>query len=416
MASTSHSGAHAAGAGDAHVGHHHAVELKPEMFDYKHVGGRFLMLAGGGVLALLVCFIWGYFNPSQFAHSYLFGFYFFFTICMGGLFWTLVHHAVDAEWSVVVRRQMENIGSLLWVMAVLFIPLIVVHRQLWHWFDQPPGVDPLLDEKRGYLNPTFFWIRCAFYFGFFTLASSALRRNSVKQDAAGAAKYTVFNRKITFASLPLFAVCLTFAAIDYLMGLNYHWFSTMWGVYIFAGTALSSMCVLVLIITAIRSAGYLQNVVTLEHYHVMGKLMFAFTVFWAYIGFSQYMLIWYANIPEETVWFLRRTTETWWYLSQFLVVGHFFVPFLLLLPQPTKRKPMFLCGVAVWILIMHFMDLYVVVLPELHKAGVQIHVLDFLCPLAIGCILAAVFLKRLGDVSLFPVRDPRINLSVHLKN
>jgi hypothetical protein len=221
---------------------------------------------------------------------------------------------------------------------------------------------------------------------------------------------------VTFASLPLFAVCLTFAAIDYLMGLDFHWFSTMWGVYIFAGTALSSMCVLVLIITALQSAGYLKNVVTVEHYHVMGKLMFAFTVFWAYIGFSQYMLIWYANIPEETVWFLRRTTETWWYLSQFLVIGHFFVPFLLLLPQPNKRKPAFLCGIAVWILLMHLLDLYVLVLPELHKTGVHIHLLDFLCPLAIGCILAAVFLKRLGDTNLFPVRDPRIEASIHLKN
>lgn len=392
------------------------VEIKPEVFDYKHVGGKFLGLAACGGLALLISVLWGiFFDSRQFAFSYLFGFYFFFTICMGGLFWTLVHHAVDAEWSVVVRRQMENIASLLVVVGLLFIPLIFVREELWKWMLPKNAEDPLLVAKWPYLTPTFFWIRCAFYFGFFTIASWALRRNSMKQDADGAAKYTVINRKITFASLPLFAVSLTFAAIDYLMGLDYHWFSTMWGVYIFAGTALSSMCVLVLVVTALRSAGYLK-VVTTEHYHTMGKLMFAFTVFWAYIGFSQYMLIWYANIPEETIWFLRRNTETWWYLSQFLVVGHFFIPFLFLLPQPTKKKPMFLCGMALWILLMHFLDLYVVVLPELHKTGIQIHPLDFLCPLAIGCILAAVFLKRLGDGSLFPVRDPRINHSVHLSN
>lgn len=393
----------------------HEIPIESETFDYKHVGGKFVMLSIIGALALLFSIVWGFFDPKQFAFSYLFGFYFFFTICMGGLFWTLVHHAVDAEWSVVVRRQMENIASLLIVVGLLFIPLIFVRSELWKWMLPENANDPLLLEKRAYLNPVFFWIRCAFYFGFFTIASWALRRNSMKQDAAGAAKYTVFNRKITFASLPLFAVSLTFAAIDYLMGLNYHWYSTMWGVYIFAGTALSSMCVLVLVVTALRSAGYLK-VVTKEHYHTMGKLMFAFTVFWAYIGFSQYMLIWYADIPEETVWFLRRTTETWWYFSQFLVVGHFFIPFLLLLPQPTKKKPMFLCGMAVWILLMHFLDLYVVVLPELHKTGIHVHVLDFLCPLAIGCILAAVFLKRLGDGSLFPVRDPRIKHSVHLSN
>ncbi len=389
---------------------------RPEIFDYKHVGGWLLLLGGGGALVLAACFIWGFFQPRQFAFSYLFAFYFFFTIGMGGVFWTLVHHGVDAEWSVVVRRQLENIGSLLLFIGILFVPLIFVRDELWYWMTKSPGDDVLLDEKWPYLTPTFFWLRCVFYFGFFALASFLLRRNSVRQDATGDVRYTLLNRKLTFASLPLFAVSLTFAAIDYLMGLDYHWFSTMWGVYIFAGSALSSMCVLVLIITGLRNAGYLKNVVTVEHYHIMGKLMFAFTVFWAYIGFSQYMLIWYANIPEETIWFLRRNTESWWYFSQFLVIGHFFVPFLLLILQPTKRNPAFLCGVAVWILLMHLLDLYVIVLPELHKLGVQIHPLDVLCPIGIGCVLAAIFLKRLGDASLFPNRDPRLALSIKLKN
>jgi len=379
-------------------------------------GGSFCCFARGGLGVLVACFVWGYFDPAQFAFSYLFGFYFFFTICMGGFFWTLVHHAVNAEWGVVVRRQMENLGGLLLVVAVLFIPLIFVRGYLWKWMLPQNAEDPHLLAKWPYLTPVFFWLRSAFYFAFFSISTELLRRFSIKQDADGAAKWTVFNRRVTFISLPLFAISLTFAAIDYLMGLNYQWFSTMWGVYIFAGTALSSMCVLVLIITALRSAGYLKNVVTMEHYHTMGKLMFAFTVFWAYIGFSQYMLIWYADIPEETLWFLRRTTESWWFLSQFLVIGHFFVPFLLLLPQPLKRKPAYLCAVAVWILLMHCMDIYVVVLPELHKAGVQLHLLDFLCPLGIGCILAAVFLKRLGDASLFPVRDPRLKFSLDLRN
>ncbi len=400
----------------AHHGHSPAGPPPAEIFDYKHVGGKFLILGLVGGLALLGSFIWGFFQPAQFAFSYLFAFFFFFTICLGGLFWTLVHHGVDAEWSVTVRRQMENLGSLLIFVGILFIPLIFVKDHLWHWMLPENADDPLLTAKWPYLTPAFFWARCAFYFGFLALVTWLFRRNSIAQDAAGDPKYTVWNRKLTFATLPLFAITLTFASIDYLMGLDYHWFSTMWGVYIFAGTALSSMCVLVLIITAIQSAGYLKEVVTIEHYHIMGKLMFAFTVFWAYIGFSQYMLIWYANIPEETIWFLRRNTESWWYLSQFLMIGHFFIPFLLLLPQPLKRKPYYLCGMAVWILIMHFMDLYVVILPELHKAGVAIHPLDLLCPLGIGCLLAAVFLKRLGDSSLFPAKDPRLLLSINLKN
>ncbi|MFA7344794.1 MAG: hypothetical protein WC003_10850 [Terrimicrobiaceae bacterium] len=388
----------------------------PQTFDYKHVGGRFLGLVAAAVAAYAAVFLGAGFDPAQFAFSYLFAFAFFFTVCAGGFFWVLVHHAVDAEWSVVVRRQLENLASLLPVLGLLFLPLVFVRSELWEWMRPENARDPLLLEKWPYLTPWFFWGRAAFYFFFFTVSATWLRANSILQDKDGAPRYTVFNRRITFASLPLFAVCLTFAAIDWLMGLDYHWFSTMWGVYIFAGTALGSLCVLVLLVTALRGAGYFRDIISLEHYHIIGKLMFAFTVFWAYIGFSQYMLIWYANIPEETVYFLRRNTGSWQILSTALVVGHFFVPFLLLLPNPGKRKPAFLCGVAVWILLMHLLDLYVVVLPALHEDGVAVSWMDFACLAAVGCTLAAVFLKRLGDVPLWPLRDPRLPDSIALKN
>ena len=395
---------------------HEPSQPGSHMFDYKHVGGRFLGLVALAIVAFAAVGFGAVTDTKQFAFSYLFAFTFFLTICMGGLFWTLVHHAVDAEWSVVVRRQTENMASLLIIMGVLFIPLIFVAPKLWYWMTKLPGQDILLDEKWPYLTKEFFWIRAAFYFLFFGIAATWLRANSIYQDTCGSARYTLLNRKITFASLPLFAVSLTFAAVDWLMGLDYHWFSTMWGVYIFAGTALSSLCVLVLIITALRNAGYLKNIVSLEHYHIMGKLMLAFTIFWAYIGFSQYMLIWYANIPEETVYFLRRNTETWQILSTALVVGHFFVPFLLLLFNFGKKSPAFLCGMALWILSMHLLDVYVIVLPALHKAGVVVSWLDIACLIAIGSTLAAVFLKRLGDAPLWPLRDPRLKKSIALKN
>jgi hypothetical protein len=391
-------------------------EPQPEFFDYKHVGGRFLGLVWMAAVAFAVLLAGAFLNTEQFAFSYLFAYAFFFTICMGGLFWTLVHHAVDAEWSVVVRRQLENIASLFVVMAVLFIPLLAVGPLLWKWMEPANAHDPLLLEKAAYLNKPFFYARAIIYFAFFVLSSSFLRAFSIAQDNDGAAVYTVFNRRVAFSSAIPFAICLTFAAVDWLMGLDYHWYSTMWGVYIFAGAALSSLCVLVLIVTALRSAGYLLKVVTLEHYHIIGKLMLAFTIFWAYIAFSQYMLIWYSNIPEETVYFLRRNTASWWYLSQFLVVGHFFVPFLLLLFQWGKKSPSFLCGMAIWILLMHLLDIYVVVLPALHITGVRPNLLDFFSLLAIGCTLAAVFLKRLGESPLYPVRDPRLALSIGLKN
>jgi hypothetical protein len=281
-----------------------------------------------------------------------------------------------------------------------------------------PEDSVVLQEKSAYLNQPFFWIRTVFYFVFFWVSGGLLRKFSIAQDKDGAARYTVLNRRVTFSSALLFAVCLTFAAVDWLMGLDYAWFSTMWGVYIFAGTALSSMCVLVLITTALRAAGYLKGVVTIEHYHIMGKLMLSFTIFWAYIGFSQYMLIWYSNIPEETIYFLRRNTGSWWYGSQFMVIGHFFVPFLFLLLNRSKTTPWMLCGMAVWILLMHMLDMYIIVMPALHPAGFSLNsvVFDVFSFLAVGCTLAAVFIKRLGESSLFPVRDPRLTLSINLKN
>src|SRR5207247_79205 len=215
-------------------------------------------------------------------------------------------------WSVVARRQLENIVSLLPILALFFVPILILRHQLYEWMNIPPGQDPALDAKHAYLNWTFFLVRAAFYFAFFIISALLLRKYSVRQDKDGNPEFTVKMRKIAFTSLPLFGLSLTFGAFDWLMSLNYHWFSTMWGPYIFAGAAGSSMSLLVLVITALRKAGYLQEVITLEHYHIMGKWMLAFSVFWAYIGFSQYMLIWYANIPEETEYFIRRNTESWW--------------------------------------------------------------------------------------------------------
>ncbi|MFV0336680.1 MAG: hypothetical protein ACK5LK_00335 [Chthoniobacterales bacterium] len=395
---------------------HGPQEIKPEYFDYKHVGGRLLGVGLLAIISLLGCLVWGYFDSEQFAFSYLFAFYYFLTLCMGGLFWTLVHHGFDCEWSVVVRRQLENVANLLPIMAVLFLPLIFVAPILWHWMVVPAGQDIVLDEKAAYLNKPFFWIRAVAYFAYFGLAAYLLKRFSVKQDADGDPKYTIFSRRVTMPGAILFAVCLTFSAVDWLMGLDYHWFSTMWGVYIFAGTALSSMCVLVLVITGLQKVGYLKNVVTVEHYHIMGKLMLAFTVFWAYIGFSQYMLIWYANIPEETVYFLRRNTENWNLLNIIMVIGHFWLPFVLLLPQATKRNPRILCAIACWILVMHLLDMYIIVMPTLHQANVHPSWLDLLCVVAIGSTLIAVFLKRLGDTPLSPVKDPRLQASIRLLN
>ena len=396
--------------------HSHALTPPaPERFDPKHLGGLPTILLGAGGVGCAVSLLGFLIKPEQAAHSWLFAFAYFFTVAIGTLFWTCLHHATDAAWSVVVRRQLENLCSLLPYFALLFIPLLFVSKYLWHWWDLAPGVDPLLDAKQPYLSHGFFYIRAVVYFSLLTLIALSLKGRSIAQDSDGASKHTYVMRKLGIGGIPTLALCITFAGFDWLMGLDYHWFSTMWGVYLFAGAAGSSMSLLVLVVYALKSKGYLKPV-SLEHYHIMGKFMLAFTIFWAYIGFSQYMLIWYANIPEETVYFRIRNVGFWHVLSTFLVVGRFFLPFPILLQQWTKKNPKYLCYVAWWVLGMQFLDIYVIVLPALHKTGFSPSIFDISSWVGIAGILGWLFLKNLGKSPLFPTRDPRLAESIKLTN
>ncbi len=387
-----------------------------EYFESSRFTGLSFLLGLTAAVALALCVLGAFVNPHQLSYSWLFAFAFFFTLCAGCFFWTIVHHATDAEWSVVVRRQLENIAALLTVLALLFVPILLLRHHLYAWMDIPRGVEASLDSKRAYLNWNFFFVRAVVFLGFFLLAALALRKLSVRQDKDGNPRFTIGMRKIAFVSLPMFALCLTFGAFDWLMSLNYHWFSTMFGVYIFAGAAGSSMSLLVLVITALRQAGYLKDVVTVEHYHIMGKWMLAFCVFWAYIGFGQYMLIWYANIPEETQFFITRNTESWWALSMLLVIGRFFIAFPILLMCSIKKHPHQLCIVAGWIVCMQMLDLYLIVLPSLHGTGFHPSIWDLLSLIAIGATLGFVYLRLVPRTSLFPVRDPRLIESLKLVN
>lgn len=387
-----------------------------EFFETNRFAGKAAIAGIVGLVGIVLSVVGGFVAPHQFAFSWLFGFTYFFTLLVGSFFWIIVHHVTDANWSVVVRRQLENIAILLSVMAIFLIPVMLFRHHLYEWMNIAPGTEPLLDSKRLYLNLPFFFSRAVFYFAFFIIVAFLFRRFSVRQDRDGNPAWTLANRKLAFIALPLFGLSVTFAAYDWLIGTDYKWFSTMWGVYIFAGAAGSSMSLLVLVITALKSAGYLRDTVNLEHYHTMGKWMLAFTVFWAYIGFSQYMLIWYANMPEETQYFIRRNTESWNVLSIVLVVGRFFIGFPLLLLRGPKKQPLKLCIIAGWIMLMQLIDMYIVIMPALHGAGIHVTIWDFVPLLAIGGTLAFCYLRIVGKTSLFPNRDPRLIESLHMVN
>jgi len=398
----------------------HSHDITPpaaETFDPKHAGEMPKLLLTVGVIGI-ACSMIGLLVPGwreQFAFSWLFAAFYFFTLCVGALFWTCIHHATDAEWSVVVRRQLENVAKLLPYSVLLFLPILLFCAPLlWRWWSMAVGEDPVLDEKRGYLNHTFFWARALFYFAMLWWLSHSLWKRSTSQDADGAAAHTLVMRKFSIGGIPALALCITFAGVDWLMALDHHWFSTMWGVYLFAGAAGSSMSLLVLIVTALKKQGYLK-VVNDEHYHIMGKFMLAFVIFWAYIGFSQYMLIWYANIPEETIYFRLRNTESWWYFSTALVVCRFFLPFPVLLFQITKKTRL-INYMAGWILLMQLIDMYVIVLPALHRTGFRPSPFDLFSLAGIGGILGWLYFRNLGSSYVFPTRDPRLRLSLKLSN
>jgi hypothetical protein len=401
-----------------------------ERFEGRNLGRVFFVLLTVGGISLVIALAAGFMAPQgselrrQVAFSWLFGFLYFFSMLAGVFFWILVHHSTDSGWGIVVRRQMENLAAILPWVFLFFIPVIFFRHDLWNWIAalKHPNEDPSLRDKLGYfvlqfgtITIPFFWLRAVLYFFFFSFAAVYFHRMSVRQDTDGDPKRSIQMRGVSFVCLLLFAAFMTLAAFDWFSSLDYRWASTMWGVYIFAGAAGAGMALLILVVYGLKKAGYLEFV-NEEHYHIMGKLLLTFSIFWGYIGFAQYMLIWYANIPEETTWFLRRNIGSWHTLSTALVVGRFFVPFLLLLFHYAKRIPAILVPICCWVLLMHILDIYVIVLPFMHPSGFRVSIFDLLSLLAIGCPLAFIFLIRLRGTSLFPTRDPRLLESLKLSN
>ncbi len=389
------------------------------------------VVGGIGVAVSLCIFLFGGDSDlrKSFSYSWLFACYFFFTIALGGLFWTLLHHASNSGWGVAVRRVMEHLANMLPFAFLFFIPIIFLRgprESLYEWMHllSIGSDDALLKMKEPYLTMGFFFVRIFFYAIALCGIARLLRHWSVSQDATGDVRPTFLARRFSCGFIPIFAIAATFMAFDLLMGLDYTWFSTMWGVYIFAGSALASMAVIILTVTALRHHGYLKGVVSKEHYHIMGKLMFAFTVFWAYISFSQFFLYWYAKITEETKFYVLRNTEGWHFLSLFLVFGHFVVPFVFLLRQGAKKDMRQICAAAVWVLFVHMLDLYWIVIPERGPsitAGADLvmpgaFLLDIVAFVAVGASMLYLFLRSIGSYSIYPARDPRLLESARLLN
>jgi len=370
-----------------------------------------------GVVGLGLSLV-GYFtDSSQALHSYLVSFVFWVSIGLGGLFFTMLHHLANAGWSVVLRRISEGLMAVLPLMAVFALPVILGMHDLYHWsHEEAVAHDHLLQKKAGYLNPTFFTIRTVFYFGVWTFLAYRLKRLSLQQDQAHSEDLGAKFRRTSAGGMILFALTSTFAAFDWLMSLDPHWYSTIFGAYLFSGSFLALLCSVILIAIFLRASGPLAHAVSVEHFHDLGKLTFAFIIFWSYMGFSQYFLIWYANIPEETIWFLHRWEGSWKAVSQMIIFGHFVAPFFLLLTRMAKRNLAFLGALAVWILLMRWVDIYWLVFPTHSPHGVHLSWMDVTTMLGIGGIFVWYFWYKLKRHPLIPVKDPRLQESIEFVN
>jgi hypothetical protein len=396
------------------------VALRPEQAAIPpgHLWNR-LPLIGGGValLGIAACAILGPANPKQFYFSWLVSFLFFLSLALGALFFVLIQYASQGAWGIVVRRIGETIFATIPLMAVLFIPIVLGLHELFEW--SHPGVtehDPLLRWKEPFLNVRFFLIRAVIYFGFWSFVALFYYRLSRRQDTTGDQALSARLRRFAGPTIIVLALTQTFASVDWIMSLTPHWYSTMFGVYFFAGSFVGFIALLSVVTVVMRGTGLLDTIISAEHLHDIGKFLFAFTAFWAYIAFSQFFLIWYANLPEETIFFKARLEGSWKMVSMLLMAGHFGAPFLYLMGRAVKRRGSTLALGGAWLLAMHFVDLYWQVMPTLHPEGVRLSALDAAAFLAIGgCFVAAAgwLMKR---QALVPIRDPRIQESLAFEN
>jgi len=398
----------------------HIPTLAEDRIDLGGLSSRWVRVGGTlAVVGLLLAVLLGAGRGDhfrRFAFSYLLNFSFFLSLSLGALFFVKIQHVTRASWSVVARRLGEAMGALMPLMAVLFVPILFLAPKIFPWVSGAPELPAeLLEHKAPYLNMPFFIARWALYFLVWSWLGVGLWRRSIAQDRSGDPSLTLKMERSSALGLVLYAFTVNFAAYDLLMSLDPAWYSTMFGPYYFAGSVVVFFAALSLVTFWLQSRGRMAKVITVEHLHDYGKLLFAFVFFWAYLAFSQYMLIWYGNIPEETVWYLRRQQEGWQWVGLTLVFGHFLLPFAGLVSRYAKRSRPMLLFWAAWVFVMHWVDLFWLVMPEFDPSF-SMQAMDVACFVGMGGIYLAAFATVLARASLVPTGDPRLDESLAFEN
>lgn len=366
-------------------------------------------LTGVGLLLAVLSYV---VDPHRAVFNNLIGFTFLASVAVGALFYIGLEYIAGAVWSTPFRRIAEFLSALLPMVLLMAIPLFFNMHDLFHWtHEEAMETDAILKSKEPYLNTEFFIIRFAVTMAIWFLFYFLFRKHSFAQDADRDQKHTRTNIKLSAVFIPVFAISISMFAIDWLMSLEPHWFSTIFGVYYFTGTVVCALAVITYIMVSLSERGHFFKGITEDHYYSFGALMFGLLSFWAYIAFSQFMLIWYANLPEENFWFIARWENGWEIVSIAMVLLHFWIPYFMLVSRPSKMNPKNLKRSSLLLVFVHILDMYWLVMPTYSKTPVFSYFEIAFPVLSIGLIIL-VFAMQAKKYNMVPIGDPKLQRGI----
>jgi hypothetical protein len=363
-----------------------------------------------GIAGLLAAGIGAAMNLEQFYRSWLIGFLFCLGLTLGSLGLLMLQHLSGGQWGLVSRRVFEAAARTLPLVAILFVPVLLGISSVFEWsHTDVVASDAILTQKAPYLNTSFFIVRAVIYFAFWIMCAYLLTTWSAGQDrgtVAVTAADSIRFRTVSAPGLLFLVLTITFASVDWIMSLDPHWYSTIFGLLTVTGQGLSALAFAIAILSLLASVSPLSQYLTPRHFHDLGKLLLAFVMLWAYLAFSQYLIIWSGNLPEEIPWYLERMRGTWGILAILLVLGHFALPFLLLLSRDLKRNSGLLVKVAIFIIVMRLIDLIWLVAPNFEHHGFPLHWMDVVLPIGLLGVWLFMFARNLRSRALLPLNDP----------
>ena len=379
------------------------------------IGSRSSLAVGIGSLSLLLCLLGWFVNPRQFFLSYLFAELVWLGVALGSMAFLMIHYLTGGKWGWPVRRMFEAAAKTLPLLGLFFVPIFFGLDELYPWA-QPArlAADPVLQHQHPYLSPFWFIVKALFFFGIWIWLAFLLNKWSREQDATRDLAPMKRLRKLSGPGLVIYPLTITFTYVDWVMSLEPDWFSTIFPILICIGQMLSGLAFVILLLAWLAPRTSLSEVVGKENFQHLGSLLLAFTMMWAYMAFSQLLVIWSGDLPHEISWYLHRIAGGWRWVVVFLVLFHFFGPFFLLLSRQMKRTRRALATIAAIMFAAHVVDVWWMVTPTFFPHGIHVSWLDFAALSGIGGVWFFAFIRNLESKALVPMNDPRFAVATHL--